>query len=139
MRPDITDRADLVDLLRRFYAAAFADPLIGPRFAGMDLVAHLPHIADFWAVALLRSGEYRRNLFAPHAALPLTAEHYGRWVQLWAAAVDGRHQGPVAERAKAQAQRIARAMIRRSTGEDPATGGAGGFVPVSALLLRSAS
>ncbi|MFE0460991.1 group III truncated hemoglobin [Kitasatospora sp. NPDC058965] len=139
MRQDIAGRADLEELLRRFYAAAFADPLIGPQFAGMDLAAHLPHITDFWASALLRSGEYRRNLFAPHAALPLTAEHYGRWVQLWAAAVDGRHRGPVAERAKAQAQRIARAMIRRTVGGDPGTGGAGGFVPVAALLLRSAS
>ncbi|MFE9425569.1 group III truncated hemoglobin [Kitasatospora sp. NPDC006697] len=134
---DITERADLELLLRRFYAAAFADPLIGPRFAGLDLAAHLPHITDFWAGSLLRNAEYRRNLFAPHTALPLTAEHYGRWVQLWSAAVDGLFAGPNAERAKAQAQRIAVAMIRRTTGEDPAAGGPGGFVPVSALLLRT--
>jgi hemoglobin len=139
---DIATRADLELLLRRFYGAAFADPLIGPHFARMDLAAHLPHITDFWASSLLRSAEYRRNLFAPHAALhaerPLTAAHYGRWVQLWAATVDGRHRGPVAERAKAQAQRIARTLIRRTTGEDPSTGGPGGFVPLSVLLLRSA-
>ncbi|GAA1948155.1 group III truncated hemoglobin [Kitasatospora viridis] len=137
VRGDIGSRQDLDVLLRRFYAAAFADPLIGPQFAGMELEAHLPHITDFWASSLLRSAEYRRNLFAPHTALPLTAEHHGRWVQLWAATVDGLHQGPAAERAKAQAQRIALAMIRRTTGEDPATGGPGGFVPLSALLLRT--
>ncbi|WP_232247259.1 group III truncated hemoglobin [Kitasatospora azatica] len=144
MPGDIGSRADLEQLLRRFYAAAFADPLIGRYFtevAAMDLEAHLPRITDFWASSLLRAAEYRRNLFAPHAALharePLTAAHYGRWVQLWAAAVDGRHQGPVAERAKSQAQRIARTLIRRTTGEDPGTGGPGGFVPLSALLLRS--
>ncbi|MCC9305511.1 group III truncated hemoglobin [Kitasatospora sp. RB6PN24] len=142
MRSDITTRGDLDLLLRRFYRAAFADPLIGPHFAQMDLEAHLPHITDFWASSLLRSAEYRRNLFAPHAALharrPLTAEHYGRWVQLWSATVDGRHQGPVAERAKQQAQRIAVNLIRRTSGEDPAVGGSGGFVPLSAVLLRSA-
>jgi hemoglobin len=138
MRTDIATRDDLELLLRRFYTAAFADPLIGRHFGGMDLEAHLPHITDFWASSLLRAAEYRRNLFAPHETLPLTAEHYGRWVQLWAATVDGRHQGPNAERAKQQAQRIARGLIRRTTGEDPATGGPGGFVPVSALLLRSA-
>ncbi|XIE78435.1 group III truncated hemoglobin [Streptomyces sp. SBR177] len=106
---DIGSRADLDALLRRFYAAAFADPLIGPYFteiAGTDLDAHLPGIGDFWERALFRSAEYRRDAYAPHAALhaarPLTAAHFGRWVQLWRATVDGRHAGPVAERAKAQ-------------------------------------
>jgi hemoglobin len=141
--PDITDRADLEALLRRFYAAAFADPLIGPYFtevAALDLEAHLPHITDFWESALLRSGAYRRNAFAPHQGLhrsrPLTAEHFGRWVQLWHAAVDGRHAGPVADRAKTQGERIALAMLRRTAGPDTG-GGDGGFVPLSALLLRT--
>ncbi|WP_327065885.1 group III truncated hemoglobin [Kitasatospora sp. NBC_01250] len=142
--PDIATRSDLEHLLRRFYAAAFADPLIGPHFtevARMDLAAHLPRITDFWESALLRSAAYRRNAFAPHAALherePLTAAHFGRWVQLWSAAVDGLHRGPLADRAKAQGERIALAMLRRTSGEDPATGGPGGFVPLSAVLLRS--
>ncbi|GAA0689618.1 hypothetical protein GCM10010193_49810 [Kitasatospora atroaurantiaca] len=141
--PDIADRADLERLLRRFYGAAFADPLIGPYFteiAGLDLEAHLPHITDFWESALLRSADYRRNAFAPHTALherePMTAEHFGRWVQLWTATVDGLHRGPVADRAKAQGERIALAMLRRTSGE-ATDGGAGGFVPLAAVLLRS--
>ncbi|WP_051813663.1 group III truncated hemoglobin [Kitasatospora sp. MBT63] len=140
---DLADRADLDRLLRRFYPAAFADPLIGPFFtelAGLDLEAHLPHITDFWERALLRTGEYRRNAFAPHAVLhrrrPLTAEHFGRWVQLWRASVDGLYRGPVAERAKEQGERIALGMLRRTSG-GATGGGAGGFVPLSAVLLRS--
>ncbi|MGW2395081.1 group III truncated hemoglobin [Kitasatospora sp. NPDC001664] len=143
-RTDIRDRADLELLLRRFYGAAFADPLIGPYFtalAGTRLERHLPHIADFWERALLRTAEYRRDVFEPHAVLhaqqPLTGEHFGRWVQLWQATVDGLYAGPRAERAKAQGQRIAVALLRRLSGEDPATGGSGGFVPLSAVLLRS--
>ncbi|MFC9328116.1 group III truncated hemoglobin [Kitasatospora sp. NPDC057015] len=144
--PDIATRADLETLLRRFYRAAFADPLIGPHFtevARLDLEEHLPHIADFWESALLRTASYRRNAFAPHAALherrPMTAEHFGRWVQLWTAAVDGLHAGPVAERAKAQGERIAVNLLRRTSGggTDAPDGGAGGFVPLSAVLLRS--
>ena len=142
-RPDITDRADLEPLLRRFYAAAFADPLIGPHFtevARLDLETHLPHITDFWASALLRTGEYHRNALAPHLGLhrrrPLTAAHFGRWVQLWQAAVDGLYAGPTAERAKTQADRIARTMLRRTTDGDT-EGTKGGFVPLSAVLLRS--
>ncbi|MET9672999.1 group III truncated hemoglobin [Streptomyces sp. NPDC006482] len=142
---DIRDRDDLDVILRRFYTAAFADPLIGPFFteiAGMDLEAHLPRITDFWERALLRTAEYRRDAFAPHAVLhsarPLTAAHFGRWVQLWHASVDGLHQGPLAERAKAQGERIALALLRRLAGPGAATGGGGGgFIPLAALELRS--
>ncbi|MER5866450.1 group III truncated hemoglobin [Kitasatospora sp. NPDC002040] len=141
---DLADRADLELLLRRFYGAAFADPVIGPYFAGTDLERHLPHIADFWERALLRSAEYRRDLFAPHAALngqqPLTALHFGRWLQLWNATVDGLYSGPLADRAKAQGERISIALLRRlsdgGTGGGT-SGGTGGFVPLSAVLLRS--
>ncbi|SED42212.1 group III truncated hemoglobin [Streptomyces sp. TLI_105] len=143
--PDIGDRHDLDVLLRRFYGAAFADPLIGPFFteiAGTDLELHLPRIADFWERALFRTVGYGRDAFAPHVALhtarPLTAAHFGRWVQLWQASVDGLHSGPRAERAKAQGQRIALAMLRRLAGPDADTGGTGGgFVPLAALELRS--
>ncbi len=147
VRVDIASRADLDVLLRRFYTAAFADPLIGPFFteiAGTDLDVHLPRITDFWERALFRSADYRRNAFAPHAALhsarPLTAEHFGRWVQLWHATVDGLHQGPNAERAKAQGERIAVAMLRRLGGKDaPTTGEGPGFVPLAAVELRGAA
>ncbi|MFI1676709.1 group III truncated hemoglobin [Streptomyces sp. NPDC020607] len=147
VRVDITTRADLDVLLRRFYTAAFADPLIGPFFteiAGTDLDVHMPRITDFWERALFRSAEYRRDAFAPHAALhsarPLTAEHFGRWVQLWHATVDGLHRGPNADRAKAQGERIAVAMLRRLGGRDASTEGEGpGFVPLAALRLRGAA
>ncbi|MEU0401747.1 group III truncated hemoglobin [Streptomyces sp. NPDC006197] len=141
--PDIGDRHDLDVLLRRFYGAAFADPLIGPFFteiAGTDLEVHLPRITDFWERALFRTADYGRDAFAPHAALhtarPLTAAHFGRWVQLWRASVDGLHSGPRAERAKAQGERIALAMLRR-LGDGSTEGTGGGFVPLAALALRS--
>ncbi|MFF4339182.1 group III truncated hemoglobin [Kitasatospora sp. NPDC001540] len=143
--PDITSRADLERALRLFYRAAFADPLIGPHFteiARLDLEAHLPRITDFWESALLRTASYRGNALAPHAALhaaaPLTAAHFGRWVQLWRATLDGRHAGPVTERAKAQSQRIAVAMLRR-LGDGRTDGGTGGFVPLGAVRLASGS
>lgn len=143
--PDITSRADLERALRLFYRAAFADPLIGPHFtevARLDLEDHLPRITDFWESALLRTAAYRGNALAPHAALhavaPLTAAHFGRWVQLWRATLDGRHAGPVTERAKAQAQRIAVAMLRRLDGGGT-DGGSGGFVPLAAVRLASGS
>ncbi|MEV8534347.1 group III truncated hemoglobin [Streptomyces sp. NPDC051211] len=142
---DIAGRQDLEVLLRRFYTAAFADPRIGPfftRIAGTDLDVHLPRITDFWERALFRTADYRRNAFVPHAALhsvrPMTGEDFGRWVQLWHASVDGLYAGPLAERAKAQGERIALTLHKRLAGEDaPLTGDGPGFVPLSALELRS--
>lgn len=141
---DISGRADLDVVLRRFYTAAFADPGIGPFFtelAGTDLDVHLPRITDFWERALFRSADYRRNAFAPHAALhsarELTAEDFGRWVQLWRATIDGLHRGPNAERAKAMGERIALTMLKRLSGtKDPSQSPDGlGFIPLAALEL----
>ncbi|AWZ03298.1 MULTISPECIES: group III truncated hemoglobin [unclassified Streptomyces] len=144
---DISGRADLDVVLRRFYTAAFADPRIGPFFtevAGTDLEVHLPRITDFWERALFRSADYRRNAFAPHAVLnaarEMTAADFGRWVQLWRATIDGLHRGPNAERAKAQGERIALTLHKRLAGADTELlrgEGTVGFVPLAALELSS--
>ncbi|WP_326590910.1 group III truncated hemoglobin [Streptomyces sp. NBC_01294] len=145
---DISGRADLDVVLRRFYTAAFADPRIGPFFteiAGTDLDVHLPRITDFWERSLFRTAAYRRNAYAPHAALhsvrALTAADFGRWVQLWNATIDGLHRGPNAERAKAQGERIALTLLKRLAGPDaPLRSEDGlGFIPLAALELRSAA
>ncbi|MFD3324705.1 group III truncated hemoglobin [Streptomyces sp. NPDC058701] len=148
---DIAGRADLDVVLRRFYSAAFADRRIGAFFteiAGTDLEVHLPRITDFWERSLFRSAGYRRNAFAPHAALhtarEMTAADFGRWVQLWRAAIDGLHSGPNAERAKAQGERVALTLHKRLTGAGPGAaaltraGDGRGFVPLAALELRAA-
>ncbi|WP_251054980.1 group III truncated hemoglobin [Streptomyces sp. ISL-66] len=143
---DISGRGDLDVVLRRFYTAAFADPGIGPFFteiAGTDLGAHLPRITDFWERALFRTADYRRNAFAPHAALhsarELTAEDFGRWVQLWRATIDGLHRGPNAERAKATGERIALTLHKRLHGVEASLESEDGlgFVPLAAVRLHS--
>lgn len=122
-RADLVDRADVEELVVAFYETAFRDPLIGPIFtdvAQMDLAAHLPIMCDFWETVLFRSGAYRRNALQVHVALharhPLTEAHFARWLELWTATVDDRFAGPVAERAKLQATRIAGSMERRLAG-----------------------
>nr|WSX51951.1 group III truncated hemoglobin [Streptomyces sp. NBC_00974] len=143
---DISGRADLDVVLRRFYTAAFADPGIGPFFteiAGTDLGAHLPRITDFWERALFRTADYRGDAFAPHAALhsarAMTAEDFGRWVQLWRATIDGLHRGPNAERAKAMGERIALTLHKRLNGAEVSLESEDGlgFVPLAALRLHS--
>lgn len=120
---DIRDRDDILVLVRTFYETAFQDPLIGRIFtevAHMDLAHHLPIMGDFWESVLFQTGGYRRDALALHAAVhtkhALTAEHFDRWLTLWTATVDRLHEGPVAERAKEQAARIALSLQRRLQG-----------------------
>ena len=53
---------------------------------------------------------------AGNAKHPLTAEHFDRWLRLWAQTVDRLHDGPVADAATMQAERITRSLQRRLQG-----------------------
>jgi len=48
----------------------------------------------------------------------LSGRHFIRWLTTWNNTVDEMYCGPIAERAKVQAARIAWAMHRRLTGSD---------------------
>jgi hemoglobin len=116
---DISSRRDIDDLLRAFYGRVYADPLLAPIFvdvAHMDLEQHLPVIGDFWERVLFNTGRYGGGAMEVHRRLhrlfPLTSEHFERWLELWTAAVDGRHHGTVSEAAKQHARRIAVAIER---------------------------
>ncbi|UQE75583.1 group III truncated hemoglobin [Gordonia sp. PP30] len=122
--PDLAGRNDVAEVLDDFYHRAFADPLLRPVFvdiAHMDLAVHLPRITDFWCKAVLKEGEYRRNVFAPHRDLHeiagLQPQHFERWLGLWHTTIDDRFAGPHADLAKLQGARIAYSMCRMLTGE----------------------
>lgn len=110
---DLRDE-DLHDLLVDFYAAVALEPLLAPYFAEVDMVEHIPRIADFWSTLLFHSGRYSGNAFRPHLAMPgLDAPHFARWVATLEDTVDGRFAGPVAESMKALGHRIAYSMQLR--------------------------
>ncbi|WP_125105932.1 MULTISPECIES: group III truncated hemoglobin [Gulosibacter] len=120
---DLSDRADVERLVSTFYLSAFEDPLIGPIFtdvAKLDLDHHLPIMCDFWETVLWNAGKYRRNAlqlhFALHTKHPLGEEHFERWLDLWTNNLDAQFSGPIADRAKLQATRIAGSMQRRLAG-----------------------
>lgn len=120
---DLHDRDDVLTLVNDFYAQAFDDELLGPIFvdiAQMDLAHHLPIICDFWETVLFQAGLYRRNALQIHLSLnaraPLGAEHFERWLSMWAATVDDNFAGEKAELAKTQGARIARSIQRRLQG-----------------------
>jgi hemoglobin len=102
---DLSNRAEMQVLLRRFYGRVFADDVLAEPFSELrakGLEAHLPVMCDFWETVLFRAGLYRGNALQVHRQLnerhPLGANHFARWLALWESTVDEMHQGPVAER-----------------------------------------
>lgn len=123
----MADRADVEALLRRFYGQVLVDDILAEPFATIrlnGLESHLPVMCDFWQTALFRAGLYAGSALRAHQPVhdqhALTANHFLRWLTLWNRTIDQMYQGPVAEHAKIQAARIARAMHRRLTGNDSA-------------------
>jgi hemoglobin len=119
-RRDIENQDDIERLVIAFYEGAFADPVLGRIFvdvAKMDLLAHLPHMCDFWSVAILKQGKYGRNAFDAHYRLnqvePLTPALFQRWEDLWHDTVDDLFAGEKANLAKLQASRISGSIQRR--------------------------
>lgn len=119
-RRDISDQDDIHALVVEFYGRAFRDELLGPVFvdvAQLDLEAHLPRITAFWETVLLGARSYGGGAFAPHVRLhqqvPLTRDHFDRWLGIWTSTVDELFDGEVAEAAKRHATRVATAFHAR--------------------------
>jgi truncated hemoglobin YjbI len=80
-----TTEAELARLVDVFYAAAKADPLIGPVFSGAvhDWERHARTVVNFWSRGLLGTTRYNGQPFSMHLSLGLTPEHFDRWVSLF--------------------------------------------------------
>jgi truncated hemoglobin YjbI len=76
---------ELGRLVEIFYAAAKADPLIGPVFNSTvaDWDAHARTVANFWSRSLLGTTRYNGHPFTAHLSLGLKPEHFERWVALF--------------------------------------------------------
>lgn len=90
---DIAGRDDLVHFLNEFYAKAQADPIIGNKFNGLDMSAHIQHIADFWDSMMFGGQNFKGNPFGKHIPLNLKAEDFGRWLELFELTVESMFQG----------------------------------------------
>jgi hemoglobin len=123
---DLTDRADVEALLRRFYGRVLIDDVLAEPFIQVrevtGLESHIPVMANFWETVLFRAGLYKGSALTAHRHVhdrtTLSAHHFIRWLTTWKNTVDEMYSGPVAEQAKVQAARIAWAMHRRLTGGD---------------------
>lgn len=124
-KKDIETRADIDDLLNRFYARALRDETIGYVFetAGLDLERHLPIIGDFWETLLFGTNSYQkhgRNPLQIHGALnqktALLPAHFRRWLEIFRQTVDESFSGERAEFAKSRAEAIGNRMLNFVSG-----------------------
>lgn len=121
---DLTDRADVEALLRRFYGRALDDEVLAEPFAELratGLETHVPTMCDFWETVLFCAGLYRGSALQAHRDIhrraPLSKHHFRAGLRCGTTPLT-MYRGPAADRAKVQAGRIAWAMHRRLTGVD---------------------
>lgn len=113
---DIQDKTDIQYLVETFYGTALADPLIGPVFKKADFVleAHIPVMISFWETILFDVITYGGNPMLKHLELNRTAAlepgHFERWMMIWEETVNGKFEGPLAEKAVIRARSIAQLM-----------------------------
>lgn len=119
-RRDLDTRGQVHDLVVSFYREIALDDLLGPVFgevAEVDWSVHIPKLIDYWCRVLLGQPGYDGFILAPHQHVheidPLRPELFDRWYSLFVGAVDECWEGPVSERAKAHAGRMAATLARR--------------------------
>src|SRR5690606_13278699 len=102
---------DIKKLVDGFYEKVNKDELLSPvfnDFARVDWPHHLPKMYGFWNFMVLGIPGYKGQPFPVHARLPVTAEHFGRWLDLFIKNTDEHFAGKNAELAKEKAGNIAR-------------------------------
>ena len=106
--PDLREPM-IARLVDTFYARARQDDLIGPIFeaAVADWDEHIAKITDFWSSVMLRTGRYSGRPMHPHLVLPLTNEHFDRWLVLFEATARELCPPEIADAFIVRARRIA--------------------------------
>jgi hemoglobin len=74
-------------LVRGFYAKVRADAVLAPVFESRikDWEPHLAQMCAFWSSVALMTGRYHGTPMVKHMPLPVDAEHFDRWLELFEA------------------------------------------------------
>lgn len=103
------DEAMIRQLVHRFYARVRDDSVLGPIFEEriVDWSRHLDRMCDFWSSVALMSGRYHGQAMQAHLSLPVHADHFDRWLNLFEETVGEVCPAPAAEHFMERARRIA--------------------------------
>ena len=72
-------------LVRAFYAKVRVDQVLASVFDAriQDWEPHLSQMCAFWSSVALMTGRYHGTPMAKHMPLPVDADHFDRWLQLF--------------------------------------------------------
>ena len=106
------DEAMIERLIRSFYARVREDAILGPIFDAKikDWEPHLQRMFAFWSSVALMSGRYRGQPMARHLPLPIDAQHFDRWLALFAQTARDTCPQAAAERFILLSRRIAESL-----------------------------
>lgn len=107
---DIEHIEDIKLLVDSFYGKVRADEKLKDIFNNViqnRWPEHLEKMYRFWQTVLLEEHTYFGAPFPPHARLPVSAEHFNRWLELFFSTTDELFKGEKANRAKWQGARMA--------------------------------
>ncbi len=107
---DIRNIEDIILLVDLFYEKVNQDSLLSPifnEFASVNWEEHLPVMYSFWSAVLFDTNTYKGQPFTSHIDLPVTTEHFQRWLELFKKTIDENFEGMKAEEAKEKADSIA--------------------------------
>ena len=117
MKKDITNRQDLLLLVKQFYEKLLRDNSISYLFtdiAKVNLDHHFPVLVDFWDSILFHSDTYQKNAMQPHIVLhqksSLTPHHFETWLRYFKETVDELFEGDNSFIIKERATSIAMVM-----------------------------
>ncbi|RYG44028.1 MAG: group III truncated hemoglobin, partial [Chitinophagaceae bacterium] len=101
IKKDIENIQDIQQLVNSFYGKIQKDLLLGDIFAAKisDWPKHLKKMYCFWQTVLLEQHTYHGSPFPPHATMPLTGEHFDRWLAIWKETINLYFQGTKADEA----------------------------------------
>lgn len=110
MKKDIENIADIRHLVDSFYGTIRKDELLGPIFDNIiqdRWPMHLEKMYRFWQTILLDERTYQGTPFAPHAAMPIDASHFERWLALFYQTVEENFEGSKADEALWRSEKMA--------------------------------
>ncbi|HNE50285.1 MAG TPA: group III truncated hemoglobin [Chitinophagales bacterium] len=113
---DIETLDDVKLLVDTFYGKIREDDLLKDVFNNViqnRWPEHLEKMYRFWQTVLFDEHTYFGSPFVPHAKLPVEAEHFERWIQLFFGTVDNLFVGKKADRAKWQGERMAEMFLMK--------------------------
>lgn len=110
MKTELVHREAVEKLVDRFYARVREDEILAPIFNNVirdRWPEHLEKMYNFWETVLLNNHTYYGNPFLPHANLPVSKNHFQRWLTLFYQTLDSEFEGEKTKEAKQRAFKMA--------------------------------